>query len=109
MDLFLVLVSHALAKIADCIQLGDMYEAMGQIENSLLLYSVGLDIQRQALRDADPRLGETHRYVAEANVQALNFDEAERICRASLELRSPEDKDAAASNIGRKSILIEEQ
>ncbi|PON56190.1 N-terminal acetyltransferase A, auxiliary subunit [Trema orientale] len=75
---------HALAKFAGCMQLGDTYAMMGQIENSILLYTAGLEIQRQVLGEKDPRLGETCRYVAEAQVQALQFDEAEKLCQMAL-------------------------
>lgn len=91
---------HALAKFAGCMQLGDTYAMMGQIENSLLLYTAGLEIQRQVLGETDPRFGETCRYVAEAHVQALQFDEAERLCQMALDIHrgngSPASPEEAA-------------
>lgn len=78
--------THALAKFAGCMQLGDTYAMLGQIENSILLYTAGLEIQRQVLGETDPRVGETCRYVAEANVQALLFDEAEKLCQMALDI-----------------------
>lgn len=77
---------HALAKFAGCMQLGDTYAMMGQIENSLLFYTAGLEIQGQVLGETDPRFGETCRYVAEAHVQALQFDEAEKLCLMALDI-----------------------
>ncbi|XP_027358290.1 protein KINESIN LIGHT CHAIN-RELATED 2 isoform X1 [Abrus precatorius] len=77
---------HALAKFAGCMQLGDTYAMMGQIENSILFYTAGLEIQRQVLGETDPRFGETCRYVAEAHVQALQFDEAEKLCQMALDI-----------------------
>lgn len=77
---------HALAKFAGCMQLGDTYAMMGQIENSLLFYAAGLEIQGQVLGETDPRFGETCRYVAEAHVQALQFDEAEKLCQMALDI-----------------------
>lgn len=77
---------HALAKFAGCMQLGDTYAMMGQIENSLLFYTAGLEIQGQVLGETDPRFGETCRYVAEAHVQALQFDEAEKLCQMALDI-----------------------
>ncbi|PQQ15771.1 uncharacterized protein Pyn_33551 [Prunus yedoensis var. nudiflora] len=77
---------HALAKFAGCMQLGDIYAMTGQIENSILFYTAGMEIQRQVLGETDPRLGETCRYVAEAHVQALQFDEAEKLCQMALEI-----------------------
>lgn len=78
--------NHALAKFAGCMQLGDTYAMLGQIENSILCYTAGLEIQRQVLGDTDPRVGETCRYVAEGHVQALQFDEAEKLCQVSLDI-----------------------
>lgn len=77
---------HALAKFAGCMQLGDTYAMLGQIENSILCYTAGLEIQRQVLGETDHRVGETCRYVAEAHVQALQFDEAEKICQMALDI-----------------------
>ncbi|OMO69663.1 Tetratricopeptide TPR-1 [Corchorus olitorius] len=78
--------THALAKFAGCMQLGDTYAMLGQIENSILCYTAGLEIQRQVLGETDPRVGETCRYVAEAHVQALQFDEAEKLCQMALDI-----------------------
>ncbi|CAJ2665413.1 unnamed protein product [Trifolium pratense] len=77
---------HALAKFAGCMQLGDTYAMMGNIENSLLFYTAGLEIQGQVLGETDPRFGETCRYVAEAYVQALQFDEARKLCQMALDI-----------------------
>lgn len=91
---------HSLAKFAGCMQLGDTYAMTGQIENSILFYAAGLEIQRQVLGDKDPRFGETCRYVAEAHVQAMQFDEAEKLCRLALEIHreniSPASPEEAA-------------
>jgi tetratricopeptide (TPR) repeat protein len=67
-------------------QLGDTYAMMGNIENSLLFYTAGLEIQGQVLGETDPRFGETCRYVAEAHVQALQFDEARKLCQMALDI-----------------------
>lgn len=77
---------HALAKFAGHMQLGDTYAMLGQLENSIKCYTTGLEVQKQVLGDTDPRVGETCRYVAEANVQALRFDEAERLCQMALDI-----------------------
>ncbi|KAJ8750373.1 hypothetical protein K2173_014288 [Erythroxylum novogranatense] len=78
--------NHALAKFAGCMQLGDAYAMLGQVENSILCYTAGLEIQRQVLGETDPRVGETCRYLAEAHVQALQFDEAEKLCQMALDI-----------------------
>ncbi|KAJ1384463.1 Tetratricopeptide-like helical domain superfamily [Sesbania bispinosa] len=77
---------HALAKFAGHMQLGDTYAMLGQLENSIICYTAGFEVQRQVLGETDPRVGETCRYVAEANVQALQFDEAERLCQMALDI-----------------------
>lgn len=77
---------HALAKFAGHMQLGDTFAMLGQIENSILCYTTGLGVQRQVLGESDPRVGETCRYVAEAHVQALQFDEAEKLCQMALDI-----------------------
>ncbi|XP_056176213.1 protein KINESIN LIGHT CHAIN-RELATED 2-like [Syzygium oleosum] len=78
--------NHAVAKFAGCMQLGDTYAMIGQMENSLLLYMAGLEIQKQVLGETDPRVGETCRYMAEAYVQALQFDDAEKLCQMALDI-----------------------
>ncbi|CAH9067654.1 unnamed protein product [Cuscuta europaea] len=75
---------HALAKFAGYMQLGDTYAMLGQVENSIICYTTGLEIQRQVLGDSDPAVGETCRYLAEAHVQALQFDEAKQLCQMAM-------------------------
>ncbi|CAJ1975145.1 unnamed protein product [Sphenostylis stenocarpa] len=77
---------HALAQFAGHMQLGDTYAMLGQLENSITCYTTGLEVQKLVLGETDPRVGETCRYVAEANVQALQFDEAERLCQMALDI-----------------------
>ncbi|KAK4843131.1 hypothetical protein QYF36_004337 [Acer negundo] len=77
---------HALAKFAGHMQLGDTYAMLGQLENSLMCYTTGLGVQKQVLGETDPRVGETSRYLAEAQVQALQFDEAQRFCQMALDI-----------------------
>ncbi|XP_076944803.1 protein KINESIN LIGHT CHAIN-RELATED 2-like [Bidens hawaiensis] len=90
---------HSLAKFAGCMQLGDAYAMIGNIENSILCYTAGLEIQRQVLGETDARFGETCRYVAEAHVQAMRFDEAKRLCQMALDIHqsgSPASLEEAA-------------
>lgn len=75
---------HSLAKFAGCMQLGDTYAMQGRIENSILCYTAGLEIQKHVLGEYDARFGKTCRYVAEAHVQAMQFDEAKKLCRLAL-------------------------
>ena len=96
---------HALAKFAGCMQLGDTYAMMGQIENSILLYTAGLEIQRQILGEKDPRLGETCRYVAEAQVQALQFDEAEKLCQMALDIHRENGSPASLEEAADRRLM----
>jgi tetratricopeptide (TPR) repeat protein len=77
---------HALAKFSGCMQLGDTYGMLGQTALSLQWYAAGLEIQKQTLGEQDPRVGETCRYLAEAHVQALQLDEAQRLCQMALDI-----------------------
>ncbi|KAE8721082.1 glycyl-tRNA synthetase 1 [Hibiscus syriacus] len=77
---------HALAKFAGYMQLGDTYAMLGQLEKAISCYTTGLEVQKQVLGEVDPRVGETCRYLAEAYVQALQFDEAQRLCQMALDI-----------------------
>ncbi|XP_010555491.1 PREDICTED: kinesin light chain 1 isoform X3 [Tarenaya hassleriana] len=77
---------YALAKFAGYMQLGDTYAMLGQLENSISCYTEGLEIQEKVLGENDPRVGETCRYLAEALVQAVRFDEAEQVCKRALDI-----------------------
>ncbi|KAL2943207.1 Protein KINESIN LIGHT CHAIN-RELATED 2 [Bienertia sinuspersici] len=78
--------NHALAKFVGCMQLGDIYATKGDIEKAIDFYKVGLEIQKEVLGDKDTRFGETCRYVAEAYIQAFEFDEAEKLCQMALDI-----------------------
>lgn len=77
---------HALAKFAGYMQLGDTYAMLGQLENSISCYTTGLEVQKEVLGDNDPRVGETCRYLAEAHIQAMQFDEAHKLCQMALDI-----------------------
>ncbi|KAK1440867.1 hypothetical protein QVD17_06699 [Tagetes erecta] len=86
---------NSLAKFAGCMRLGDIYAMLGYVENSILCYTAGLRVQRQVLGVTDPRFGETCRYVAEAHVQALEFDEAKKLCQMALDVHKANDTTAS--------------
>ncbi|XP_059451560.1 protein KINESIN LIGHT CHAIN-RELATED 2 [Corylus avellana] len=96
---------HALAKFAGCMQLGDTYAMLGQIENCILFYTAGMEIQKQVLGETDPRLGETCRYVAEANVQALQFDEAEKLCQMGLDIHKENGSPASLEEAADRRLM----
>ncbi|OAY75249.1 Nephrocystin-3 [Ananas comosus] len=77
---------HSLAQFSGYMQLGDIYAILGQIDCSLECYVKGLEVQKKALGQNDPRVGETCRYLAEAYLQAVQFEEAERLCKMALDI-----------------------
>ncbi|KAK9926892.1 hypothetical protein M0R45_024100 [Rubus argutus] len=96
---------HALAKFAGHMQLGDTYAMLGKLENSLTHYTTGLEIQKQVLGEADPRVGETCRYLAEAHVQALQFDEAQRLCQMALDTHKENGSQAALEEAADRRLM----
>lgn len=97
--------NHALAKFAGCMQLGDTYAMLGQIENSILCYTAGLEIQRQVLGEKDPRFGDSCRYLAEAHVQAMQFDEAEKLCLMALDIHKENGISASLEEAADRRLL----
>ncbi|KAI5064643.1 hypothetical protein GOP47_0021313 [Adiantum capillus-veneris] len=77
---------HALAAFAGNMQLGDTYSLLGRGDDALAAYHVGLEVQKKALGELDPRVGETCRYLAEAHTQAMQFDKAEELCQHALNI-----------------------
>ncbi|GAB2296469.1 Protein KINESIN LIGHT CHAIN-RELATED 1 [Dionaea muscipula] len=77
---------HALAAFSGYMQLGDTHSMIGQLDRSIGCYKEGLKIQIDALGETDPRVAETCRYLAEAHVQAMQFGEAENLCKQTLEI-----------------------
>ncbi|XP_044501911.1 protein KINESIN LIGHT CHAIN-RELATED 2-like [Mangifera indica] len=98
-------LDHALAKFAGCMQLGDTYAMLGQMENSILCYTAGLEIQRQVLGETDHRVGETCRYVAEAHIQALQFDEAEKLCQMALDIHRENGSPASIEEAADRRLM----
>uniref|UniRef100_A0A5B6Z3Y8 Uncharacterized protein n=1 Tax=Davidia involucrata TaxID=16924 RepID=A0A5B6Z3Y8_DAVIN len=96
---------HALAKFAGHMQLGDTYAMLGQLENSIACYTTGLDVQRQVLGDKDPRVGETCRYLAEAHVQALQVDEAEKLCQMALDVHKENGSPASLEEAADRRLM----
>ncbi|KAF5732135.1 Tetratricopeptide repeat (TPR)-like superfamily protein [Tripterygium wilfordii] len=83
-----IVSDHALATFSGYMQLGDTYSMMGQLDRSISCYESGLTIQIKALGGSDPRVAETCRYLAEAHVQAMQFDEAENLCKMALDIHN---------------------
>ncbi|KAI3971427.1 hypothetical protein MKW92_029206 [Papaver armeniacum] len=96
---------QALAKFTGHMQLGDTYAMTGQFENSLQRYKLGLGVQKQALGEMDPRVGETCRYLAEALVQALQFEEAEKLCRMALDIHKESGQPASLEEAADRRLM----
>eukprot|EP00249_Psilotum_nudum_P016239 c25740_g1_i1 orf=939-2018(+) len=62
-------VEHSLAAFAGHMQLGDIFIVLGQQESALTSYHTAYDIQKNALGQMDPQVGETCSYLAEAHLQ----------------------------------------
>lgn len=77
---------QAMAQFSGYMQLGDTYSMIGQLDRSISCYESGLKIQMDVLGESDPRVAETCRYLAEAHVQAMQFDQAEKFCKKTLEI-----------------------
>ncbi|BAT98112.1 hypothetical protein LR48_Vigan181s002200 [Vigna angularis] len=77
---------HAMAQFSGYMQLGDTYSMIGQLDRAISCYESGLKIQMDVLGESDPRIAETCRYLAEAHVQAMQFEQAEKFCKKTLEI-----------------------
>ncbi|KAJ9148014.1 hypothetical protein P3X46_030113 [Hevea brasiliensis] len=98
-------MDHALAAFSGYMQLGDTYSMLGQVDKSIASYEEGLKIQIEALGDTDPRVGETCRYLAEANVQAMNFDKAEELCKKTLEIHRAHSEPASIEEAADRRLM----
>ncbi|KAK6260522.1 MalT-like TPR region - like 1 [Theobroma cacao] len=96
---------QALAKFSGYMQLGDTYSMMGQLDQSIKCYESGLRIQIEALGDSDPRVAETCRYLAEAHVQAMQFDEADNLCKKTLEIHREHSAPASLEEAADRRLM----
>ncbi|KAL2935995.1 Protein KINESIN LIGHT CHAIN-RELATED 3 [Bienertia sinuspersici] len=96
---------HALAKFAGNMQLGDTFAMVGQLENSISCYTKGLEIQKQVLGENDARVGETCRYLAEAHVQAMQFEEAEKLCQMALDIHRESGSPASLEEAADRRLM----
>jgi tetratricopeptide (TPR) repeat protein len=96
---------HALATFSGYMQLGDTNSMLGQVDRSILAYEEGLKIQILALGETDPRVGETCRYLAEAHVQAMQFDKAEELCNKTLEIHRAHSEPASLEEAADRRLM----
>ncbi|KAK3151941.1 hypothetical protein QOZ80_2BG0152370 [Eleusine coracana subsp. coracana] len=95
----------SLAAFSGWMQLGDTHAMLGRMDDSISCYGKGLEIQMAALGDRDPRVAETCRYLAEAHVQALQFDEAEKLCRKALEIHREHSAPASLEEASDRRLM----
>ncbi|OVA08248.1 Tetratricopeptide repeat-containing domain [Macleaya cordata] len=96
---------HALAAFSGYMQLGDTHSMLGQLDRSIACYDSGLKIQMEALGESDPRVAETCRYLAEANVQAMQFDQAEILCKKTLEIHREHSAPASLEEAADRRLM----
>ncbi|KAL1828143.1 hypothetical protein DCAR_0207333 [Daucus carota subsp. sativus] len=96
---------HALAAFSGYMQLGDTHSMLGQLDKSIDCYKEGLNIQIVALGDTDPRVAETCRYLAEAHVQAMQFDEADKLCKKTLEIHREHSSPASLEEAADRRLM----
>ncbi|MBA0788772.1 hypothetical protein Gotri_027560, partial [Gossypium trilobum] len=70
----------ALAKFSGCMQLGDTYSMMGRLDRSI-------------------------RYLAEAHVQAMQLDEAENLCKRTLEIHKEHSAPASLEEAADRRLM----
>ncbi|KAK6918161.1 MalT-like TPR region [Dillenia turbinata] len=96
---------HALAAFSGFMQLGDTYNMLGQLDKSIESYGSGLRIQIETLGESDPRVAETCRYLAEAHVQAMQFDEAEELCKKTLQIHREHSAPASPEEAADRRLM----
>ncbi|CBI40572.3 hypothetical protein VitviT2T_023715 [Vitis vinifera] len=96
---------HALAMFSGYMQLGDSHSMLGQLDRSVSAYESGLKIQTETLGESDPRVAETCRYLAEVHVQALQFDEAENLCKKTLEIHREHSEPASLEEAADRRLM----
>ncbi|XP_031494583.1 protein KINESIN LIGHT CHAIN-RELATED 1 isoform X2 [Nymphaea colorata] len=96
---------HALAVFSGYMQLGDTFAMLGQLEQSIECYTMGLEVQKHFLGETDPRVAETCRYLAEAHMQALQFDEAQKVCQQSLDIHKERGVSASLEEAADRRLM----
>ncbi|KAJ3708927.1 hypothetical protein LUZ61_012632 [Rhynchospora tenuis] len=95
----------SLAEFAGWMQLGDTHAMLGRTEESVSCYEKGLEVQIRALGENDSRVAETCRYLAEAHVQALQFEEAEKLCKKALEIHREHSAPASLEEASDRRLM----
>ncbi|XXG61419.1 hypothetical protein AAC387_Pa05g0041 [Persea americana] len=96
---------YPLAKFSGYMQLGDTHSMLGQLDRSIACYEEGLKIQMEAIGETDLRVAETCRYLAEAHLQAMQFDEAENLCQKTLEIHREHSAPASLEEAADRRLM----
>ncbi|KAH7372489.1 hypothetical protein KP509_17G006700 [Ceratopteris richardii] len=96
---------HALAAFSGNMQLGDTYSLLGRGDDALAAYHVGLEVQKKALGEMHPHVGETCRYVAEAHTQAMQFDKAKELCQHALDIHKEHSAPASVEEATDRRLM----
>ncbi|KAI4303627.1 hypothetical protein MLD38_039235 [Melastoma candidum] len=94
-----------LARFTGYMQMGDTWAMLGKVEKSIECYEEGLRVQIRALGETDPRVGETCRYLAEAQVQAMQFEKAEKLCKRTLEIHRVHSEPASLEEAADRRLM----
>ncbi|KAI4368027.1 hypothetical protein MLD38_016639 [Melastoma candidum] len=94
-----------LARFTGYMQMGDTWAMLGKVEKSIECYEEGFRVQIGALGETDPRVGETCRYIAEAHVQAMQFDKAEELCKKTLEIHRVHSEPASLEEAADRRLM----
>lgn len=96
---------HALAKFSGHMQLGDSFNLLGKQSAALDSYHRALRVQKAMLGDLDPRVGETCHYIAEAHLQALDFDKAEALCDHAISIHKEHGEEGSLEEAADRRLL----
>ncbi|CAM6092747.1 unnamed protein product [Calypogeia fissa] len=98
-------IEHTLATFAGHMQLGDTLVLQGKHQLALYEYQSALKLQKQALGELDIRVAETCRYVAEAHLQALQFDEAGELCELALKIHKEKGESGSIEEAADRRLM----
>jgi tetratricopeptide (TPR) repeat protein len=96
---------HALAKFCGHMQLGDSFNLLGKQSAALESYHRALRVQKAMLGDMDPRVGESCHYIAEAHLQALDFDKAEALCEHALRIHKEHGEEGSLEEAADRRLM----
>ncbi|XP_051148781.1 protein KINESIN LIGHT CHAIN-RELATED 1-like [Andrographis paniculata] len=97
--------NHSPVVFSGYMQLGDTCSMLGQSDRAIDCYKQGLKIQMEIFGNDDPRIAHTCRYLAEAHMQAMQFDEADKLCLKALEIHRVHTLPASPEEAGDRRLM----